>query len=66
MSSDGFPTSWRDPQYVGTVVGVLAIGAVVFYAALNGGPPSPETIIFVLLAVVVPWTISREVARRWL
>ncbi|EMA51796.1 MULTISPECIES: hypothetical protein [Halococcus] len=64
--ADEFPSSWRDPEYVGTVVGVLATGAVVFYAALTAGPPTPETVTFVLLAVFVPWALAREAARRWL
>jgi hypothetical protein len=66
VSSDEFPTSWRDPQYVSTVVGVLAIGAVLFYAALIDGPPTPETVSFVLLFIFVPTGIAHEVARRWL
>ena len=66
MSSDEFPTSWRDPQYVSTVVGVLAMGAMIFYAALTDGPPTPETVWFVVLAVSIPAVIAYEVARRWL
>jgi hypothetical protein len=64
--AEQFPSSWRDPQYVGGVVGVLATGAVAFYAGLTAGPPTPETVVFVLLAVFIPWTIAQEVARRWL
>ncbi len=66
MSFREFPTSWRDPRYVEAVVGVLATGAVLFYAALNDGPPTPETVIFVILAILVPTWLASEVARRWL
>ena len=61
-----FPSSWRDPQYVGAVVGVLATGAVAFYAGLTAGPPTPRMAMSVLLAVFVPWAISQWAARRWL
>ncbi|WP_310923448.1 hypothetical protein [Halogeometricum salsisoli] len=30
------PASWTDPAYVSTVVGVVAAGALVFYAASAG------------------------------
>jgi hypothetical protein len=57
-------TSWRDPGYVSTVVGVLAVGALVLYAALVPGPPTVETTLFVLLWVAVPTTVAHEAARR--
>ena len=47
-----------------TVVGVLATAAVVVYAALVPGPPTPETAVGVLLAVTVPTTVAYELARR--
>lgn len=65
MSTDS-PPSWRDPDYVATVVGVLATGALFFYGALVESAPPPETIGFVLLWVFVPVTLARELARRWL
>jgi hypothetical protein len=64
--TDRFPSSWTDPWYVSTVVGILAIGAVMYYAALVEGPPSPGTVIFVILAVFWPVAIAYEVALRWL
>lgn len=64
MSFDEFLTSWRDPQYVGTVVGVLACGAVVFYTALIDGPPTPEMVVSVMLAILIPAVVAHEVARR--
>jgi uncharacterized membrane protein YjgN (DUF898 family) len=64
--TEEFPRSWRDPDYVGAVVGVLATGAVAFYASLTAGPPTPGMAMSVLLAVFLPWTIAREAVRRWL
>lgn len=61
---DSSPASFRDPQYVATVVGVLATAAVVVYAALVPGPPTPETAIGVLLAVTLPVTAAYELAKR--
>ena len=62
--ADEFPTSWTDPDYVAAVVGVLAVGALVFYTALVDSAPSVETVVFVLLWVTVPATVAYEVARR--
>jgi len=62
--ADTFPTSWTDPDYVAAVVGVLAVGALVFYSALVEGSPSVETVLFVLLWVTVPTTVAYEIARR--
>ena len=64
--TEQFPRSWHDPDYVGGVVGVLATGAVAFYAGLTTGSPTPGMAMSVLLTVFVPWTIAREAARRWL
>lgn len=58
------PPSWRDPEYVATVVGVVATGALFFYSALVESAPPPETIGFVLLWVLVPTTVAHELARR--
>jgi len=62
--ADYFSASWTDPDHVAAVVGVLAVGALVFYSALVDGAPSVETVVFVLLWVTVPATIAYEVARR--
>lgn len=59
-----FPASWTDPDYVAAVVGVLAVGALVFYSALVEGGPSVETVLFVLLWVTIPTTVAYAVARR--
>lgn len=66
MARSGFPTSWRDPNYVAGVVGTIATGALFFYSGLVESAPSPETIGFVLLWVLVPASAAYEVARRWL
>jgi hypothetical protein len=57
-------TDWTDPDYVATVVGVLATGALFFYGALADSAPAVETIGFVLLWVLVPTTVAHELARR--
>ena len=66
MATDELSNSWRDPQYVSTVVAVLATGALFFYSALVDTAPPTEAIFFVLIWVLVPTVISYEVARRWL
>jgi hypothetical protein len=60
------PPSWRNPEYIATVVGVFATGALFFYGALVESAPSSETIGFVLMWVLVPVTVAYELARRWL
>ncbi|ODR79103.1 hypothetical protein BG842_08170 [Haladaptatus sp. W1] len=65
MSPDGYSASWTDPDYVSTVVGVLAAGALYFYSAwVNWGPTTVE-ITVVLLAVLLPTTLAYEIARRF-
>lgn len=58
-------SSWSDPRYVSTLVGVLATGALVFYAALTQSGLTVEEVVFVLLAVTLPATIAYEIVRRW-
>lgn len=65
MSIDEGTTSWRDPEYLSTVAGVLAAGVLVFYSAVVDSAPSTETIGFVLLSVFVPMILTYEAARRW-
>lgn len=60
------PSSWRDPQYISTIVVVLATGGLFFYSAIVDSAPSTETIIFVLFWILVPTVIAYEAARRWL
>ena len=65
MSSTDFPSSWSDPRYVATVVGILAIGALVFYSALTHSGLTVDEVIFVGLVITLPATIASEIARRW-
>lgn len=65
MSSNDFPSSWSDPRYVATVVGVLALGALVFYSALTSSGLNVDEVIFVGLVIILPTTIAYEIARRW-
>lgn len=64
MSSTDFPSSWSDPAYVAAVVGVLAIGVLVFYSALTQSEPTVEEIVFVGLVITLPSGIAYEIARR--
>jgi len=57
---------WSDPRYVSTVVGILATGALVFYAPSTQSGLTVEEVVFVLLSVTLPATIAYEIARRWL
>ncbi|MDS0292970.1 hypothetical protein [Halogeometricum luteum] len=58
------PASWTDPEYVATVVGVVAAGALVFYAASTATGLAVREVVFVLLAVTLPATAAYELARR--
>lgn len=64
MTDSGFPSSWRDPQYVATIVGVIATGTLYFYSAFTTSGPTTGEISFVLLVVVLPSAIAYEIARR--
>lgn len=65
MSSNGSPLKWTNPEYVATIVGVLATGALVFYSSLTQSGPTVDEIIFVVLAITIPVTIGYELARRF-
>lgn len=65
MPSSEIASSWSDPRYVSTLVGVLATGALVFYAAVTQSGLTVEEVVFVLLSVTLPATIAYEIARRW-
>ena len=64
VSSDVEPTSWTDPNYVATVIGVLAAGVLVFYAAMSDSGLTTNEVVFVILAVTLPATVAYEIARR--
>lgn len=65
MSSTDFPSSWSNPRYVAAVVGILAIGALVFYSAWTQSGPTVEDVLLVGLVITLPSTIAYEIARRW-
>jgi hypothetical protein len=53
------------PESVATVIGVLAVGALVFYSSLTQTGPTVDEILFVVLSIAIPVTIAYEIARRW-
>jgi hypothetical protein len=65
MSAPDSQPGWTTPAYVATVVGVLAIGVLVFYSSLTQGGPTVDDVLFVGLGISVPVTIAYELARRW-
>jgi pyruvate/2-oxoacid:ferredoxin oxidoreductase alpha subunit len=65
MASSDTSSAWSEPRYVSTVVGVLATGAVVFYAAATQSGLTVAEVLFVLLSITLPATIAYEIARRW-
>jgi len=64
--AEAFPTSWREPEYVATVTGVLAVGAVAGYLQVADAGVSTETFVWLLLAVLLPAAFTHELARRFL
>lgn len=66
MASDEFPTSWTDPNYVATIVGVLAIGVLYAYSVTTQSGLVPEEITVVILVVTIPVMVAHGIARRWL
>ncbi len=65
MPSRDPPSQWTDPEYVSTVVGVLATGALIFYSSLTQSGPTVDEIAFVILTITVPTTVAYELARRF-
>jgi hypothetical protein len=65
MPSPDSKLSWTSPEYVATVVGVLAMGALVFYSSLTQTGLTVDEILVVGLGITVPMTIAYEIARRW-
>jgi hypothetical protein len=64
MSADRSPSDRTSPDYVATVVGVLATGALVVYSSLTPSGPTVDEIVFVVLAITLPATVAYELARR--
>jgi hypothetical protein len=65
VPADTSRTDWTSPDYVATVVGVLAVGALVFVAALTRSSPTVDDVTFVVLSITIPVTLAYELARRW-
>ena len=65
VPADTARANWTSPDYVATVVGVLATGALVFVAALTRSSPAVDDVTFVVLSITVPMTLAYELARRW-
>jgi len=65
VPSDTSRSDWTSPEYVATVVGVLAVGALVFLAALTRSSPTVDDVTFVVLSITVPVTLAYELTRRW-
>ena len=49
--TDSMPSSWRDSRYLAAVVGVVALGALLFYAGLTDGPPTAESVAAVAVVL---------------
>jgi hypothetical protein len=63
VPSDTFRSDWTSPEYAATVVGVLAVGALVSVAALSRSSPTVDDVTFVVLSITVPATLAYELAR---
>ena len=65
VPADTSRADWTSPDYVATVAGVLAVGALVFVAALTRSSPTVDDVMVVVLSITVPVTLAYELARRW-
>jgi hypothetical protein len=65
VPSDTSRADWTSPEYVATVVGVLAVGALVCSAALTRTSPTVDDVTFVVSSITAPATLAYELARRW-
>lgn len=64
MTNSEFPTSWTDPRYVATVIGLLAFGALVFYGSSPQSSLTVEEVTLVVVALTLPMAAAYEIARR--
>ncbi len=62
--SDPSRADWASPECVATVVGGLAVGALVFAAALTRSSPTVDDVTFVVFSTT-PVTLAYEFARYW-
>lgn len=65
MPSHDSHVSWTNPDYVATVVGVLATGVILFYSSLTQSGPTVDEIVFVVSSITIPMVVARYLARRW-
>ena len=61
---DTVASSWRDPRYLTTLVGLVTFGVLVFYAGLTNGPPAPESVAIVAVAIGVAGWLRRYLSAR--
>ena len=64
MSTTPPTPTWTNPEYVATVVAVLATGGLVFYSALTDSGLTVDEVVFVGLTITLPATLAYELARR--
>lgn len=65
MAADSAPLQWTNPEYVATLVGVIATGALVFYTSVTQSGPTVEEIVFVILFITIPVTVAHELASQF-
>ncbi|RLM53506.1 hypothetical protein DVK02_13575 [Halobellus sp. Atlit-31R] len=65
VPSDTSRSGRASPEYAVTVVGVLAVGALAFFAALTRSNPTVDDVTFVVVSTTIPVTLAYELARRW-
>jgi hypothetical protein len=61
MAERGFPTTWRDPDYLAAIAGTVSTTGLFYYSAVVSSAPSSETIGFVLL-----WVFGPAIAVYWI
>jgi len=64
VPADTSRADWASPDYVATVVGVLAVGAIAFFAALTRSSPTVDDVTFVVSSITVPVTLAYELTPR--
>ncbi|WP_245944383.1 hypothetical protein [Haloplanus salinus] len=64
VPSDESRADRASSDYVATVVGALAVGALASVAALSPSSPTVDDVTLVASVITVPVTAAREPARR--